>query len=62
MAGLDAYRGTVVAPRPGSAWVDIGGRTVLARNGLNVRTPPGSTVVIAQDPTFHTWTIIARER
>ena len=59
---IEATRGTVTAPRPGSAWVWIGNRSVRARNALNVRTPPGSTVVVAQDPTTRTWTIIGRER
>lgn len=62
MARLDAHIGTVIAPRPGSAWVGVAGRTVRARNALNVRTPPGSRVVVARDPTLKSWVIVGRER
>lgn len=59
---LQAQVGVVLAPRPGAAEVQIGSRIVLARNALNVRTPPGSRVIVAQDPTTRTWAIIGRER
>lgn len=62
MAGVDAQYGVVIAPRPGSAWVESNGQQVLARNALNVRAPPGSRVLITQDPTLQTWSIIGRDR
>lgn len=62
MSRLDATIGTVTSPRAGSAIVWLGDRHVQARNALNVRCPPGSTVILARDPQRGTWTIIGRER
>lgn len=62
MARLGAHSGIVIAPRPGSAWVAVGTRHVLARNALNVRAPPASRVIVARDPHRLTWVIVGRER
>lgn len=62
MARIEAEVGTVRAPRAGGAWISLRGQEVYARNALNARTPPGSRVVIAQDPKRKTWAIVGRER
>jgi hypothetical protein len=62
MTPLDARVATVTAPRPGGAHVNLGTRYVFARNALNVRTPPGARVLVAQDPVSRTWLIVGRER
>lgn len=62
MTPVEGTLGSVLAPRVGSAWVDIGTRRVLARNALNVRTPPGARVIVVQDPETRAWLIVGRER
>lgn len=53
--------GTVVRPAPGKSVVRLEtGEVVVARNLLNVRTPPGARVLLTHTPRG--WSVIGRDR
>lgn len=60
---IEASPGTVIAPRRGGAWVKLrdSTRTVFAQNTLNLRTPPYSVVLVAQEEKGRYY-IVGRER
>lgn len=53
--------GKVVGIAPGKSVVRLAsGQTVVARNGLNTRTPPNARVLVVQ--VERGWVVVARER
>lgn len=62
MTRAQLHPGRVRAPRLGGAVVTLdSGRTVRAANALNLRTPPGSRVLVARDDRG-AWAVVGRER
>lgn len=53
--------GQVIGVRPGKSVVKLdAGDVVVARNALNVRTPPKSRVLVVS--TSRGWAVVGRER